>query len=272
MKLFQKLFGERTPEPTPQPEPVISRGYGSLQGLGKRSSQQDWFLALNVREPEAAEKQGILLLVADGMGGMQGGAEASETTARFIEGGFRSMDMQGNIAGQLLSAVLGANEAVYSKLGGEGGSTLVACVIYRDQLYFASVGDSGLYLLRGDQLSRLNREQNIENLEYLMSIRRGSADPEGENLGLSKAALSHFVGMPQLDEVDFLRRPLRLQPGDVLLLCSDGVDGSLPDDVLTACLKAGSPEECCMQLERQIAAADLPHQDNYTGLVFRIGG
>lgn len=267
MKLFQKLFRGKEQEN----QNDSGWGYGSVQGIGKRSSQQDWFTAVNVKEPELAAEKGVMLLVADGMGGLNGGAEASETAAKFLEGAFSSMDMQGNISGQLLTAVLGANDAVYNKLKAEGGTTLVACVIYGGCLYFASVGDSGIYLLRGDQLSRLNREQNIENLEYLVAVRKGSADPESEDMGLNKAALSHFVGMPQLDEVDFLRRPMRLMPGDMLLLCSDGLDGSMPLQEMEKCLRAGHPEQCCMMLEQTIAAANLPYQDNYTGLVLRYG-
>lgn len=272
MNFFRKLFGERVPATElDRGQPENLWGYGSVQGIGKRSGQQDYFLAVNVKEPEAAAQKGMLLVVADGMGGSIGGDEASETAARFLEAGFNSMDMQGNIAQQLLAAVLGANEAVYAKLGGDGGTTLAACIVYDKNLYFASVGDSAIYLLRGDQLSRLNREHSIENMEYMLALQEGKTDPEGAGLNLNKAALTHHIGMRELDDVDFLRSPMLLFPGDVLLLCSDGLDCSISQQALLDCMHGACPEDCCRMLEEEIKGAELPYQDNYTGLILKVG-
>ena len=67
----------------------------------------------------------------------------------------------------------------------------------------------------------------------------------------------------------YTRKPLLLQPEDTLLLCSDGVSDTLTLKQIRQAMEL-SPKDCCDALEREILAAQLPNQDNYTAIVFEI--
>lgn len=256
------------PIPAAAPAPrQLSYRIASLQGQGSRERQEDAFCILNAHDVTMIRENGLLAVVADGMGGMKDGALASLTVVSSLQSDFAAWDRAGNLPGQMRQSVIRAGQAVYDTIGGDGGSTLVMCLFYRQTLCFASVGDSYLYLLRNRLLIRLNREQNVLHREYLRQIRRGQLRPEAARQTDEAAALSQFLGRSELDDIDDLKHPLPLQAGDVLLLCSDGIAGGLREDELLACLCAGSPELACAALERAVLRQRNPYQDNYTALV-----
>lgn len=260
------------PAPARDPgRPLVFRT-AALQGVGRRERQEDACALVNDRDPALLREQGLLCVVADGMGGMEGGREASETAVATLLDAFRLFDRGAELAAQLNGALRTANEAVFRRLGGKGGSTAVVCLIRDEKLYFSSVGDSYLFLLRGGRLLRLNRSQNVLHQIWLEMIRSGESDFLSALREPDRDAITGFLGMRALDEIDFFRRPLRLEAGDVLLVCSDGVGGVLPAPALAGCLSEGGPEEAAEALERWIKTCDLSYQDNYTALVVQCVG
>lgn len=268
---------ERAPRPAAgqlaqPPRRLISYRIGNLQGVGSRERQEDSFAFVNAMDVTEMRRSGLLAVVADGMGGMRDGKVASEAVIASLREDFlKRLDRGGDIAGQLCDSVLRAGERVFHTLDGDGGSTVVACMFYEEQLWFASVGDSFLWLLRDGELLRLNREHNVMTERWAETIRRGGMDPEPGREDPEKAALTQFLGMDLVDDVDFLRRPMKLHDGDVLLLCSDGVGGVLTEETVRACLSNGVPEEMCAALERAVMLANNPYQDNFTALVIQCG-
>ena len=261
MSFFDKIISQR-------------RKYCSLasvQGQGSRENQEDAWLMLNAKEAQAGRREPLLALVADGMGGMAAGEEASALVVSCMAAAFRALDTAGDISAQLEDAVQFCNKKVYSTFAGDGGSTLAACIVYDEKLYFTSVGDSGIYLLRAGQLSRLNRAQNQLEIELLRLVRRGSAQADTLDIQPEHMALSAFVGMPELEDTDHLLYPMQIKAGDSLLICSDGVDGILPEELLQQCLSADSPEKACRLLEKEIQSLQHPYQDNYTAIVLKFG-
>lgn len=248
---------------------LLSYQVANLQGVGTRERQEDSFAFANVLDVTEIRKKGMLAVVADGMGGMQDGKEASEIAIARIREAFEGMDRQGDLALQLCGAVFDAGDEVFRRLNGGGGSTLVACILYQEQLYFASVGDSYLYLKRGQQLIRLNREQNCRTQSYLETIRLGSMEPSAGRNHEEKEALTQFLGMEGMDEVDFVRRPFPLKDGDILLICSDGVGGALSEQEILSGLTSQSPAEMCTAIEDQIWLQEKEYLDNYTMLVIQ---
>ncbi len=248
---------------------LLSYQVANLQGVGTRERQEDSFAFANVLDVTEIRKKGMLAVVADGMGGMQDGKEASEIAIAGIREAFEGMDRQGDLALQLCGAVFDAGDEVFRRLNGGGGSTLVACILYQEQLYFASVGDSYLYLKRGQQLIRLNREQNCRTQSYLETIRLGSMEPSAGRNHEEKEALTQFLGMEGMDEVDFVRRPFPLKDGDILLICSDGVGGALSEQEILSGLTSQSPAEMCTAIEDQIWLQEKEYLDNYTMLVIQ---
>jgi protein phosphatase len=179
------------------------------------------------------------------------------------------MDRGGRIAGQLKQSVFLASEAVESVLAGDGGSTVVIGIIFHERLFFACVGDSFLYLMRDGKLIRLNVEHNLCNQMYLENIRDGIFDPTECRADPEAAALSQFLGMPGLSEVDCSVRPMFLQRGDVLLACSDGIGGVLDEQEILDALSYQSEHEACRQLEQRLVEHCKPNQDNYTSLIVK---
>ena len=257
------------PKPAPPLVRRLSYQVGNMQQVGTRPRQEDSFAFANALDVHDMKNKGLLALVADGMGGMQNGKQVSEAAAQAMLAEFSAMDREGDLAAQLRAAVERTTALLYGRFGGTGGTTLVACVIFREQLYFACVGDSYLYLKRNGGLFRLNREQNYRHQLYLEEIRAGNMDPTAANEDPEGSRLSQFVGMDELEDVDVLRRPLPLQNGDVLLLCSDGVGGVLTPRQLLDCLREPEAADACLRIENEVQRQGRVHQDNYTALVVR---
>ena len=241
----------------------------NLQGLGKRARQEDSFTVANAFDVMKIQSEGLLFAVFDGMGGMKDGKLASETAAAHIRNFFQNMDRSSDISAQIVDALYEASDAVCELIGGDGGSTAVVSVILNESLYYASVGDSFLYLKRGNNLYRLNAEHNVLHDEYLDCVRSGDLDPEYCRRVDEAAALTQFLGKIGMDEVDHFIRPMALEDGDVLLSCSDGVGGVLSENEIMTALSFRSERAMCQHIEQCLLAHDLQYQDNYTALVVK---
>jgi protein phosphatase len=283
MALFKKKQAQE-PQGMPQPPQVmpqtqmtapprrrrlLSYQLANLQGIGARARQEDSFTTANAFDVTEIRENGLLFVVCDGMGGMKDGKVASETAIASIRSSFLEMDRSANLAAQLEAAVYRAADAVEGRLGGDGGSTIVAGIIFREQLFYASVGDSYFYLKRGNGLYRLNREHNLCNQIHMENIRAGKLDPEEGRRSPEAVALTQFLGMTGMDDVDCSARPLPLKEGDVLVACSDGVGGVLDEDEMYRALMLEEAQEMCRCMEQGIIAHARRNQDNYTALVVR---
>lgn len=240
-----------------------------LQQIGTRSNQEDSFAFVNISDVTLMRTRGLLAIVADGMGGMKDGKIASEAAISRIRTAFENMDVASDIPAQLREFMVMANDDIFAALAAQGGSTGVICVFYNECLYYASVGDSYLMLKRGDSIYHLNRKQNMFTRVCLQQIREGSMDCTPARTHAEKAALTCFLGMRELRDVDYTLRPIPLMEGDVVLLCSDGVGGVLSEDQLKECLSAQTPEHMCRMMHEGVEAAGKRFQDNYTALVVR---
>lgn len=252
-----------------QSRKMLCYGAYGAQGVGKRENQEDSFVIVNDMDVVAIKNGGLLAAVADGMGGMANGELASGTAIEAMRNAFERMDMKQDVTNQLLDALLAANSAVYSAIGAHGGCTMIACIFFDEKLYCVSVGDSAVYLFRGGQLSQINKEQNLLQEEYIKTIRSGSVRPECARAANDKEAITQFIGMKALDDIDMLKRPLPLHNEDVILICSDGVSGTVPESKIADCLSAGSARDMYSRLEEEIVVANKKYQDNYTAVVIQ---
>lgn len=253
----------------PRRERLLSYQAANMQYIGTRERQEDSFAFVNALDVTEIRRKGLLAVVADGMGGMDDGKLVSEDCIANILSEFQSMDREEDLASQLREAVLRTNERLYSRFHGEGGTTLVAVLLYQEALWWTSVGDSYLYLKRGPGIYRLNQDQNYRSQLYLEAIRSGVLDPTEANLDPDGPRLSEFMGSESVGEVDQNLRPLRLLDGDSLLLCSDGVGGVLSEPELLECLSTVNVQDACDKLAGKIRALGRRSQDNYTALVVR---
>lgn len=241
----------------------------NLHGVGKRARQEDSFTLANALNDSKIKEQGLFFAVCDGMGGMKDGKLASETAVSSLRKDFLEMDRNGDIAFQLKESLYRASSAVVSVIGGDGGCTAVVGIIYNDKLYYAGVGDSFFYLFRNGIPYRINREQNLYHRDYMELVREGSISPGDYQDRPEATSLTGFLGMIGLDDIDWFVRPLPLNPGDVLLACSDGVGGVLNEEELKIALSRQTEKEMCEQLEKRLVDYNMINQDNYTALVVR---
>lgn len=258
--------------PVTNREPVrrqLSYAIANLQGMGTRAGQEDSFTVANAFDVAKIREEGLFFAVCDGMGGMKDGKLASETAVRCLRQSFLEMDRGSDMAVQLGNSVFLASSQVEALIGGDGGSTVVAGILYQGRLFYASVGDSYLYLMRDGVLLKLNAGHNLCHDRYLEAIREGDMSPLSPSDIPEGEALTAFLGMVGLEEIDCSVRPLPLQEKDVLLACSDGVGGVLAPEEIMRALQEESVEEMCARLEAGIVAHARPHQDNYTAVVVK---
>ena len=196
-----------------------SWGYGTDQRL--REENQDCHGVFELPEY-------TLAVVCDGMGGHVGGAQASAMAVRTIHD--TMLEMQGRpIAQALEQAVDRTNLAIYEaarknhRLMGMG-TTAVIAAITEDACYLAHVGDSRAYLIRNGQVQQLTRDHTMVNLfvdAELLSPEDAATHPEAH-------VLSRSLGVERQVDVE-LASPIKLEQGDVVFLCSDGVHGVVTD-------------------------------------------
>ena len=272
MGLFKLFSREKTPAPEPVQPPVLPEEgppvlrLANVQGQGDRERQEDSFALVNPAHGELRDRQGLLALVADGMGGMEGGRQASEWAADFFVQLFRERDPKRSVPEWFYQSVHVVSDSVYRQFGGRSGTTLVAVHLLEDRLHWLSVGDSAIYLARDGGVFQLNREHTCLNQLYLQELEQPVIDKARAEQDEDARRLTSFVGIDRLAEVDLNLRPLTLKRGDALLVCSDGISGVLtPPELLEAMTLA--PKEGAELLEHMVLEKGVPGQDNYTGIL-----
>ena len=138
-------------------------------------------------------------------------------------------------------------------------TTIVACVLQAQAAYWAHCGDSRLYLVRGGKLIARTRDHSYSELQTTMS----QVVPIGERV--NRNVLFTCLGSPGKPVVD-TAGPLRMQPGDRLLLCSDGLWGALSDNVICEQVARQPLSDAVPELVEQALRAAGPKSDNVTVL------
>ncbi len=214
------------------------------------------------------DDQYIACVVADGAGGHGGGDVASTIARASILNGFST---QPEISSQgLRKLLLTANAEVVAQQS-EGGklsamrttAVVVLVDLYTNQLMWAHCGDSRAYLFRdGKQFARTTDHSLVQQL-----VSTGMIDDEGARLHPQRNLLLSALGAPD-DELDISVSDLMtIAPGDILLLCSDGVWEPLADSVFETLLKKSpSPKSWLQHIEESVVANAKPNHDNYTAL------
>lgn len=239
--------------------------------IGGRESQQDNYGMSDFDDYVLASTKGRLAIMADGMGGLANGAEISGIVVASLLDQFKNIPFDKEISAQLLEMVYKANEEVRNYVkdihGEMSGSTLVAADILDGQLYFVSVGDSRIYLIRGNNVIQLNREDVYLRNLYL-DMARGKISYESAMMDNQRDALTGYIGMEELKDVDFNLNPINLCKGDKVLLMSDGVFGTLSDrEICQAVLETENSAEA---LECAVLLKNKPRQDNFTAVILNI--
>lgn len=241
---------------------------GNAHHIGKRESQQDAFGISNLSDARMCKRKGVLAVVADGMGGLTDSGRISARIVSHFLSRFSTETDSGNPSDELLHMTMEANSLVCSWLRANhcrSGSTLIATIIRGGFLFFTSVGDSRIYLLRGGELIQLNREHTYA-ARLAEQVARGDITQEQAKNDPQRLALTSYIGIDGELSVDYNMQPIRLRAGDRILLMTDGVFGTLSgEEICTACL-AEAPAAAA-KLEELIIAKRKSKQDNFTAIV-----
>jgi protein phosphatase len=241
---------------------------GNLQGPGRRDYQQDAFAISNASD-ESVTTHGLDLVLADGMGGISDGGTIAQATVEYLRDTLEQASSDPDWEA-VIGAISAVNAEIYTYYKESGGTTLIVAHLDDDRLWFASVGDSNIFLLRADQLFELNRRHEFmldlfeRVLEGSLTVPEAIADPQAK-------ALSSFIGCKEL-KIDSSEAPLTLEADDALMLCSDGISDTLNLEQIRQAMKLAleaNAQAVCEQLEQLIDEAALPNQDNYTAIVVR---
>lgn len=170
----------------------------------------------------------LLGIVCDGMGGMESGEESSKIAVETVKEAFHGKQPIGDVQQFLIDTIRLANKKVNDFTSGNGGTTLITVVIEHNKLYWGSVGDSRIYILRKREIAQLTRDHNYF-LTLMEQVGRKEISEKEARKHPKKDALISFIGMDKLELIDISPSPFALQAGDIALLCSDGLSKTLSD-------------------------------------------
>ena|SRR5579863_9323975 len=241
----------------------------SLTDVGlQRGNNEDSFLYWEPDSDQDFERKGCLAAVADGMGGYEGGQEASRLAVETVRHIY-DRDFDGSAQTTLVTALQSAHEMIqryaldHPELQGMG-TTCTALSIIGRQLCFAHIGDSRLYLVRDETISRLTRDHSyISRLVESGIVRSEDAESHPQRHILTAALGSGREVIPYVPE-----QPLSLGEGDTLLLCTDGLWGVVSEPDIASVVRANSPADACLGLVRKAIEGGGP--DNVTVQILRI--
>lgn len=197
--------------------------------IGTREYQQD---AVFVSDTVCFRRSGpgkAFGILCDGMGGMADGEKASRLAVDTFSEDMTALTDFRDLPEFFRREILKADELIFRERGGGGsGTTLVAVMIVGDQLYWASVGDSRVYLARGEEIVQVTRDHNYWLL-LQKDIANGRTTEEEARSHPQREALISYLGSGDVTLMDINKEPFSLRNGDIVLLCSDGLYKSLGD-------------------------------------------
>ena len=218
------------------------------------------------------EDRGIaVLVVCDGMGGARAGnvasALAADTFMHHIGKYIENIGDLADIAVKMSEAVMAANREVYDKSVHDDefagmGTTLTAAITTDEGEVVVNIGDSRVYHVTGSGIKQITRDHSI--VEDM--IARGDITRAEARRHPSKHLITRALGTSREERPDVFS--LRMNDGDYLLLCSDGLSNVVMDsEMLFELQRGGSVRECCEHLVEIVLSRGAP--DNVTAVIFR---
>lgn len=228
---------------------------GNAQHVGRREGQEDAFAFSDDRDRRLVAHAGVMGVVADGMGGLERGAEASGAAVRAFLHAYAGKPAHESVPralGRAFDAAAAAVHALQAEARVTAGATLAAAAIVDASLWWISAGDSRVYHACGRALKQMTRDHV-----------RGEEAPDPAEQG----TLTSHLGPAEVPLVDRNAEPLRLEPGDRVLVCSDGLYRAVAPDEMLRLLGVPDPQQAADALVQAALAAQAPDQDNVTALV-----
>jgi len=235
----------------------------------QRENNEDSYLYWEPEGDQEFERKGRLAIIADGMGGHEGGQEASRLAVQTVREVYEN-DLRDDTQIALVDSFAAAHHRIrdYAEqhpLFQGMGTTCTAFVLRGRQLYFAHIGDSRLYLLRDARILRLTRDHSYVG----RLVESGLVRAEDAERHPQRHILTAALGSGSEAAVDSAEHGIPVQDGDDLLLCTDGLWGVVTDAELESAVRGKSPAESCAVLVKLARQRGGP--DNITVQVMHVG-
>jgi len=243
------------------------------QAQGSRKEQQDSYGKFISEDSTFLQHGGILALVADGMGGLEGGAEASKLTINSFIHAYKQKSSNEDIPAALKRSAEHANKSVYEfsiaqGIEGNTGSTLVAVVQLGKEIYWLSVGDSRIYGVTNNQVEQLSTDHNYEQ-DLLELVKKGDLTMEDVKANKQKAALTSYIGSETIKKISQNKEPLSFDKFNAIFLCSDGFYSKMSNTEILALINTKPSSEVAKLSIKTKLQKSIKNQDNLTiGVVF----
>jgi len=220
----------------PQEDPPIINTAMATH-IGTREYQQD---AAYVCDP--LKENGLAFgILCDGMGGTTDGERASSETVVFMANRIMTLQADDDIQEFLENAAYDVNYHILvqnEKLQQNSGTTLLTVIIDKSRLYWLSIGDSRIYIIRSGEMVQTTTDHNYA-LELKEKVDKGLLTQAEADNDPRKEHLISYIGVPLLERMDINYIPFQLQANDIILLCSDGLIKALFTenilDIITRC-------------------------------------
>ena len=250
--------------------PMLEVQFGQASDFGKvRTNNEDAMGSFIPASRQQARTHGYLFAVADGVGGMDLGEVASATAISVMTEEFASAQAGTMLISLLPRLIQHANAAVHDCTlapeyrGRKMATTLVSCAIRYDQAVVSHVGDSRCYLVRNGKAKQITQDHTWVNEQRKMGLISASEMAESD----SRHVLLRSLGPEMFIAPD--TTAITLQPGDVLVLCSDGLHDELREAELSRIV---SQNKNIDEIARELVAraVEIDGNDNTTAQVIRI--
>lgn len=234
---------------------------GNAQDIGKRENQEDYFASLQINE-------GYLCIVADGMGGYEGGEIASIISVKKFVAHFKAHFQKFTIKHNLHQSLEYANQHIkQEKINNPSlasmGTTFLACYITPSDFSCISVGDSPLYLYRDGVLYRQNENHSIAG-EQQKEVDAGKISQEAANASPNRHMITSALLGENIPHIDLQVHQNFINENDLFILSSDGIH-TLSDTKIQSLLHQNiNAQEVADSIISEIDKIDKPNQDNTT--------
>lgn len=238
---------------------------------GARDYQEDAYMVNQLGEAENGDICSLVIM-ADGMGGHAAGNVASNMVIATFNKTFQSSFPSKNIAECLTESLNRSNDQIRASVKETPalrgmGCTMVSAYLEDDRLYWVSVGDSHLYLVRDRELIKQNADHSYG--AYLDMMKEQGMDIS-EREGMSRNMLMSAMTGEEISTIDVSEVPIKVRPGDRIIVASDGLDTLGAGAIIQYSSWSATAKECVYALLKAVEDANKINQDNTTLIVIDI--
>ncbi|MGA8043085.1 MAG: protein phosphatase 2C domain-containing protein [Terracidiphilus sp.] len=244
--------------------------FGQATDPGKiRTNNEDSMGSFIPASRSQARSHGYLFVVADGVGGMDLGEVASSTAVGVVTDEFAKAQPGAMLISLMPRLLQSANAAVHDRTlapefrGKKMATTMVACALRHDQAIVSHVGDSRCYLVRNGQARQVTQDHTLVNEQRKLGLISAAEIAESD----SRHVLIRSLGPELFISAD--TTAVTVQPGDHLILCSDGLhDEMRPEEMAAIVTQHKNIEDVAQELVAR--AVEIDGNDNTTAQVIRV--